>query len=733
MRLIGLGVFTGTGLFLEIALTRYLSVLYYPPYVFTVISLAILGIGLGAALAAWRSRLRDEAYLAIYSVLAGAGTLVFVVYSVLLPGVQWLLFPLVVPPFFFGGLMISTVFSLHPQKSTLLYMIDLAGAGLGAVLAIPVMNLVGAQNALLVAALGFGVSGVLFASRRLTVVPVGLVVIAIVLTVGSTRLGWFDVALTQLPVPKPIVGPLAASGQLIETRWDAFARTDLIAPADGAPYQLFVDGAAGSVMPPAGDTQLLIRDIGFFPFATAQPQRVLLIGSGGGLDVAFGIFAGARDITAVEVNPQSVALVREYGDYNGSLYDTANVNVIIDEGRSVLRRSSDRYDLIFLSQVITETAERSGYALTENTIYTVEAFQDYLDGLTPTGQLALKLYDELTLTRSLSLAIAALQEQDLTDAEAIQHTAAFVDPNSGLPLLIVQKRPFTRDDAIALGAVAQDVGFVPLYLPGVAAQPPLDEVEAGTITFADVVADFEANIAATTDNRPFFFQFERGIPRTLLPMVIGAVGVLVAGAALMAYRARREDHPTLQVSPFYFACLGIGFICVEIAVIQQTRLFLGAPVYAVTVVLATILIGGGVGSLLSGMWIEQKPFEISLAPAAAVAVFVPVWMLVWNTTSAGLLGQQALVRFGTTIVMLLPLALLMGIPFPTGLRAIGQAPSVHIALAWAVNGVTTVIGSVAAVAVSILLGFHAVLWLGVGVYAIAAALAFVSMRRRANA
>ncbi|MEL7236049.1 MAG: hypothetical protein AAGK74_16205, partial [Chloroflexota bacterium] len=399
---------------------------------------------------------------------------------------------------------------------------------------------------------------------------------------------------------------------------------------------------------------------------------------------------GAQQITAVEVNPQSVILTREYGDYNGDLYDTPNVNVIVDEGRSVLRRSSDRYDLIFLSQVITETAERSGYALTENTIYTVEAFEDYLDRLTPNGQLALKLYDELTLTRSLSLAIAALREQGMTDAEAIQHTAAFVDPRTNIPLLIVQNRAFTRDDALSLGAVAREVGFTPLYLPGVAAQPPLDEVETGAMTFADVVADSGANIAPTTDNRPFFFQFERGIPRTLQPLVIGAGVVLVAGAALLGFRGRQEDNATLQWSPFYFACLGIGFITVEIAIIQQTRLFLGAPVYAVTVVLATILIGSGVGSLLSGIWIEQKPFELPPLPAAAVAIFVPVWMFIWNTTGANLLAQGTLVRFGMTILVLLPLAVLMGIPFPTGLRAIGEAPGGHIAVAWAVNGITTV-------------------------------------------
>ena len=728
MRIVGLGIITGTSLFLEVTLTRYLSVLYFPPYVFTVISLAILGIGLGAALATWRAELRSGAYLTSYTLLAGLSTLLLIAYTVLLAQIQLLLFPLVMLPFLFVGLIVSTMFSLRPHMSTLLYMVDLTGAGVGAVAAIPVLNLLGAQNALFVAAVGFGVSGLFYASRRRLPLPIVLIAAAIVMIVGSSQIGWLTLDFTRLPAQKPIAQPLDDNGEIIETRWDAFARTDLVAPADGGPYQLFVDGAAGSIMPPAENTGVLVQDIGFFPFATAQPERVLVIGPGGGLDVAFGEFIESRQITAIEVNPQSVALVQAYGDYNGQLYDPNRVNIIVDEGRAMLRRSSSHYDLIFLSQVITEVAERSGYALTENTIYTVEAFQDYLDHLTPNGQLALKLYDEPTLTRSLSLAVAALRENGMTDAEAMQHTAAFLDPRSNVPLLIVQKQRFAADDALALGAVAQNIGFVPLYLPGVMAQAPLDAVESGKRTFAEVVAESDIDIAPTTDNRPFFFQFERGIPDTLLPLVIGAVTVLLVGTVFMTARMTREKRPVLRWSPFYFASLGIGFICIEIAVLQQTRLFLGSPLYAVTVVLATILIGGGIGSLLSGAWINLKPDELSALPALALAVFVPLWLLIWQNTSTNLLAQNTLVRFGIVILLLFPLAVLMGIPFPTGLRALSEAANNHIALAWAVNGITTVIGSVAAVVVSILLGFSAVLWLGVGMYVLAAVFAYRASR-----
>ena len=271
---------------------------------------------------------------------------------------------------------------------------------------------------------------------------------------------------------------------------------------------------------------------GFFPFATNQPEDILVIGPGGGLDVWFGLFVEAQSIRAVEVNPASVDLVRGYAEYNGGLYDQPSVEVLVDEGRSILERDDRQYDLIFLSQVITETSERGGYALTENTVYTVEAFETYLDHLTRDGQIALKLYDELTLTRALSIAIKTFNARGLSDAEALQHIAAYTDPATRLPLLVIQRAAFSEDDSLALGAVANQVGFEPLFLPGVIANPPLDAVVSGERSYADIVAESEADISAPTDDRPFFFQFERGLPGTLRELLWASAAILLLGGGL---------------------------------------------------------------------------------------------------------------------------------------------------------------------------------------------------------
>ena len=474
-------------------------------------------------------------------------------------------------------------------------------------------------------------------------------------------------------------------------------------------------------MPPAVDNDFLWNDIGFFPFATEQPQRVFLIGPGGGLDVWFALQSGAAEIVGVEVNPTSVDLVTEYAAYNGGLYENPQVDIIVDDGRSVLQRHDSQYDLIFLSQLVTLAAERSGYSLVENDAYTVEAFGEYLDHLTPNGQIGIKLYDEPTLTRALSTALAAFRQRGLTDQEGLQHIIALLDGNAQppIPLLVISKTPFSRDDVLSLGAVAQQVGFTPLFLPGVLAQPPLDGVAAGTISFAEVIAEADDDLSPTTDNRPFFYQFERGIPQTLRPLLWGVLVVLLVGLVLLIWYQRQTAVGRLSMSaPIYFAGLGLGFILVEIGVIQQTRLFLGHPTTATTVVLATLLIGGGLGSGLAGQWVKGSRFAAN--PPLAVILLLAVWLLLWPWLRGQFAGAELAVRVLIVVLTLLPLSLAMGMPFPLGLRAVAAKNQRQVALAWAVNGVMSVAGSVLAVAVAILWGFTAVLLIGGLAYGVVA-------------
>lgn len=734
-RFITLALLSGASLLLEISLTRIFSVVFYPPYVFAVLALAILGIGLGAALATWRARLRAAEMPPLYIVLIGVTALLLLGTTILTAAndLRPLLVILLILPYFFIGLALTSIFSNHAAESTTLYMADLLGAGLGAALAIPIMDAVNPLNGALVAIVLFGLAAYSAHPRGLPLLQIAFTLFVLVLLGGNLVAKWFTLDITTLYTEKPVQEGLGLLGQVIETRWDSFARTDLIEPGDGGPLRLYLDGAAGSIMPPAQSNDFLLRDIGFFPFATDQPEKVLIVGPGGGLDVWFALRSGAQEIVAVEVNPQSVALVEEYASYNGDLYAAPNVKIVVDEGRSLLQRDKTLYDLIFLSQVVTLTAERTGYALTENTIYTVEAFREYLAHLTPDGVIALKLYDDITAERALSTILAALREEGMSDAEGLRHLLVLADPSNEppIPLLMLRKSAYTRDDSLVYGRILRDLNFTPLFLPELWIQPPLDAIWDGTKTFSAVVADSDSDISPTTDNRPFFYQFERGLPADLQILWAILAAVALGASLLLVYSQRTLTLRSLRITPLYFAGLGIGFIMIEVALIQQTRLFLGHPTLAVTTTLGTLLIGGGIGSGIAGRWLAKR-LPIALLISALVFILL-LWMLLWPGLSQSLLGADLMLRLLSVMLSLLPLALLMGMPFALGLRAVGTISTQQVALAWAVNGVATVLGTVGAVTLAILSGFNAVLLAGAAAYLLAAVFAHFSLRNLSTA
>ena len=722
-RLLGTAILSASALLLEIALTRLFSVIFFPPYVFLIISVAILGIGIGAAIAALRPALTQRIGLTLGSLAAAFSTILLLLFGVsgVATELNVILLILLALPYVCFGWVLSALFSAHASASRVLYMSDLLGAGGGALLAIPLMNRFGAVNVILLAALGFALAALYFAlgrERMLAVIGVGVTGIAFAINAGSPFL---EVDPAKLTNEKPIVAALSDGGVVLQTRWDAFARTDLVDPGAGRPLRVYVDGGAASVMPTERARRELMGDIGFFPFATEQPESVFIIGPGAGLDVFFALNSGAGRIAAVEVNAASIALVEAWRGYTGALYDRPEVEVIVDDGRSALRRTRQKYDLIYLSQVVTLAAERGGYALSENTIYTEEAFADYLDHLEAGGQIALKLYDEVTLTRAVSTALAALRRRGLDDQQALPHLMAFIDGASSppAPLLLVGASAFSKDDSLVLGAIARDVGFKPLLLPYVLVQPPLDAVASGAAPFDAIIAESDADISPATDDRPYFFQFEKGIPSSLIQPLALAAAAIAAVALAIVRGLRAGERPTQRGYPLLFAMLGIGFITLEIYAIQQTRLFLGHPTIAITLVLVTFLVGGGIGSglsqAISSGWIARRP---QLATAAIVMLAI-IWAWLWSPLSDHFQAQGLVARGSIAALSLLPLALCMGAPFPQALTLVGNEGGRQVALAWSVNGLMTLVGSVAAVALSITVGFSAVLWLGAAAYALA--------------
>ncbi|MEZ4717392.1 MAG: hypothetical protein R2851_15100 [Caldilineaceae bacterium] len=678
MKSFGVALLAAGGLMLEIGLTRLFSTLYYPPYVFVVLSLAVLGIGLGAGLVAWRPALARAELIPWYAGGASVTALLVTAFLLTWPdlGGGAIQFGLTALPFLGLGMTLSALFSLDAAHSPAYYRADLVGAGVGAALTLPLLDTVGVVNGLVAAALLPALAGLLLAGTLRTPVTVVAAAGAALLLVNIARpvlaLDW-----ARAPTAKPVLDSLAGSGRLLASTWDSFARTDLVDPGDGRPYELYMDGAAGSVMPPAAGDPALWRDIGLFPFATEQPSHVFIIGPGGGADVWFAVQGRAEEIVAVEVNAASVDMVRAFGDYNGDLYARPDVRVVVDEGRHVLTREDAAYDLIFLSHVLTQAAERTGFTLVENRALTVEAFATYLEHLRPGGQLALKLYDEPTLTRALATALTVLRGQGMDDAQALQHVMVFLDgaADPAVPLLLVRNAPFTRDDSLSLGAVARQVGFTPLFLPQVLADPPLDAVVSGAQTFAAVLAASDGNLAPTTDDRPFFYLFEPGLPsqlRRLLWALLAVVVVGIAGVIRMQRRlapeARFPGHPSTSARWAWASC------------------WWRSPSSSRPRVCSAIRPGrdGGAGRAAGHGRCGQRGARracprCAWAPAA-VALAVVAWLLPWPLPAPRAIGGRAAARSGD-VAGTCARGVFMGAPFPLGLRQVGAVDRRQVALA----------------------------------------------------
>ena len=751
--LAGIWLISLAGMTLEITLSRVFSVLFFYHYAFAILSIAMLGIGLGAALvhrrrsvpAPGRSLLHAQALTLLASIAALALALTLIA-TVSIDG-RLLLAAAASIPYLLLGMTLATLFTAWPGASPSLYAADLVGAGLGAAAAIPLLNWLGGLDALLFIVLLFAVGSLLFglasgqSMKPLLAIGSG----AMVLVVATLFvLGGLDLDMGRLATPKPLTQQLQQSPQsrIVYTHWDAFARTDLLeSRADPWRKEVYINGAAGSIMPrlpsSADDEQRVTDDLGFFPFASSPPGRVFVLGPGGGKDVLFALLAGSQDVTAIEVSPGVVQAVQRYADYNGGLFDHPYVTVAVDEGRSYLRRSGAQFDLISLSEVIALTAERGSYILAENYAYTVEALHDYLDALAPGGRIALKLYDEYTLTRAFTTAITALRERGLDEATATRRIVVLLDPSllseeapfRG-PLLILYRDPVSPQAAEELLGDIRQAGYIPLFVPHVHERPPLSVLASGQTTLQQLIEGFaRADVSPTTDDRPFFYEFRPGLPEVLRQLLV-VLGIVTRLGLVYLLLAARRNALTPRPGVFwsltlYFALLGVGFMLIELAVIQQLTLFLGHPTTALTVSLFAALISSGLGSLTAGRLGRARTQRTLLFSALLSGLLALTYTGLIPLLTDALLALALPARIVTAMAIIFPLFFALGMPFPLGLQVAGRrAGSSMVPLVWGVNGVTSVIGSVAGIALAMLGGFGTVLAAGGLLYLAIALLAW---------
>ncbi len=745
----GIFLISAAALLLQVTLTRIFSVAIWYHFAFLVVSVALFGFGASGTFLALRQRhaLSPEHLpwtaggfgLSALVAYVGTNAIPFEPFRIAAEPVQLAYFLavdiLLTLPFFFAGLTVALILRLWPVHAGRLYAWDLVGAALGSLLVFATLPLAGARGAVAVAAmLGFASAGTFARGARARTTAAALAGASAILVAAPSVLP--DV---RIDASKPLVVEIANQGRVVFSKWNALSRIDVVERPGVDPMILIDSAAKTSIARPAGASGPYQRDISTLAYRVAQAPKVAIIGSGGGMDVQNALALGARHVTCVEINPIIIDLVTtRYREHVGAIFEDPRVSLVRDEGRSFIERTRDAFDVVQLTLIDTWAAGASGaYSLTENYLYTTDAFRAYLDRLTPDGMLAItRWYYEAP--RLATLGRAALESMGVAEP---QRCALVIERGISTAFLL-KRRPFTPAEVASARAFAAEIGADVLYDPTRPGMESFYDVFFAQPDPAELLAAMPERLDPVGDDDPFFFLMARWsnidlgalsrVPRSstfLEPLVvpvgqIALAAALVVGAVLsvtllaIALASRTVPHSGRWRWLTYFLGLGLAFIIVEVVLMQRFALFLGHPTYSVTVVLFAILLFSGLGSAWSGrrsgaLAHVARPVAIALPIAIVFLTFV-----VPPLTSA-LIGMSLPIRLAIATLVIAPVAFCMGMPFPIGIRAAAAEDSGLVAWAWAANGCASVIGSVAAVLGAITWSFSVMLLVAGAIYVLA--------------
>jgi hypothetical protein len=730
--LVGIGLVAGCALALQVLLTRLFSAVLFYHFGFLAISLALLGTGVGGLLLyvrpSWFEHRPLTESLSRWSALLAA--LLVVVPFVLVRldysfdgsvttgfalnlGAACVLAAL---PFTAAGIAIALVIRAYAGSfAGRVYSADLVGAGLGAAAVVPVMWI--ADPATLTVALGAlaALASLLFGGARRLAGAVLLAAVALTAVSAATSLYHLD------PVTK---------GRTIADRWTPLSRVVGYPPRPGSRYALlFYDRVyapvpiyrPGAPYPDGRQLGLIPQSIGY---GLTGPGRALVIGGGGGRDIFNALSAGQRQVDVIELNQGIVDVVdHDLRRYSGSPYTLPHVSTEVGDGRSLLAARDTRYDQIHIGFTDTLSANSAtAFALTENNLYTTEAFDEYFDHLRPNGILNVSRLYRLVGDEALRATVLTLEALRKRGAAQPERNVVVLLGHDILGELfgtvLARPRPWTAAELARLRSLAARDGVQVAMAPGGPYRLEWAGLHAAPSP-ASFCASYRMDVCAPTDDKPFFFNMRRlgdigtapppGYlysvdPFRVLILTLGILAVLCAiGFVLPLLAVRRAGRPSAGALSF-FAFIGLGFLLLEVVLIQRFVLFLGFPTYALSVVLFALLVFTGLGALLAER-LGGPARRVLVRALAAVTVLTAVAAFGLQPLLRGLIDLPFPARVAAAVLLLAPAGVGMGMAMPIGLkRLVGLYPA-GVPWAWAVNGLTSVLASALAVAIAITAGF----------------------------
>jgi hypothetical protein len=742
----------------EITITRVLSVMLWYHFAFLAISLAMLGLG---APGIWFTLKKPGARALETSLVLSAGMMPVSIIALLKgseflprfwgvlpqfaafanPQILLVIVCLLAPMLCLGSAVCLLLMSADGREIGRMYAADLIGATAGALVVVPLMDVVPTPH--IVAGAGF-----LPLVAAVLVMPKPRALVVGVLG-ASIAMCLFAREPLRLRVAKSYVEP----DNLLYVKWTPTARItihpDIFYVKDpkagfgwgmGWNYepkplqQLWIeqDASAGTPITHLETTPAalghLFYDVTSVGYQLRRPERVCIVGAGGGRDILSALKAGATHVDAVELNGHIVdALSGPFREFSGDVYHLPGVQAVVGEGRSFLTHSDGNYDFIQISLIDSWAATAAGaFALSENYLYTVEALRLYLRRTAPGGIVSISRWmsgdRQLEGARLAELASKALRLEGVADPA--RHVVVFQAWDVGT--FLISRAPFDDARMAKLDAIAEERGFRRRW-------PVPEDTDHETVV-ASVMAEGSTkyakeglDLSASTDDRPFFFQtvslFGKVDPEyfatlsnnehsvALLRMLLWVVGALtlVLFFTPFVFGSRMRRTPGLWYGSGYFLCIGLGFMLVEVPWMQRFVLFLGHPSYASTVVLTSLLLGAGIGSSVAA---RLDPRTVKW-----LGLLVPGVLLVLNLTLFALfdatLGLPFFVRILVSAAVLVPTGFLMGFPFPLGMASWSEE---HKPWLWAINGAASVLASVFSLALSIEVGFTMATTFGIAFY-----------------
>jgi len=765
--LAGLSLTSFATLLLELSLTRLFSVVLFYHFAFLAISIALLGLGAGGVFAyLLKPRLAQIPTRTLGARLCMANAVIIVVVLEIVLHVPVALdvtgknfFRLTVLylsaaiPFFLTGLLFSVVFARETTRIPRLYGADLCGGALACLAVVPLLNWLGGPNVIIAAGIALAGAGMIWAESGAIRRNAGLLALALI-------------ALTAANFSGRLIDVVYAKGMFRNPAWVEFARWNALSRVEvdrqGQAKAIVIDADASTYIMNADVSHwqgtVWEHNLMSAPPALANVLRphgnYAIIGPGGGVDVLRAVANGSASVTGIEINPIIATTIMRgrYADYAQHLYERPDVHIHVTDGRSYLRSTPQHFDVVQMTLVDTWASTAAGaFALSENNLYTVEAFGEYFDHLNPDGIIAITRWEfrePREALRVVSVAMEALHRLGIANPERNFIVAAQGSlDEDGIPVVVLAKKSaFTPEEEAAVNQHFDRYSELePLYLPSQPGDNPFSRLIASNDPYA-FARGYAYNVSPVTDNAPFFFFTlkagqilgQKGLRRGIdwkvnlgvlvlsLVLVISCIAVLaflVLPLALRHGSSRQSPLPLL-----YFVAVGLGYILVEIAFIQRFVLFLGHPTYALTVVIFLLLLSSGAGSLLSRVWLPSA--EMGWLPLLLVVITLTIYVFLLPSRLAALVGMSIEYRLLVSGVLLIPLGFIMGMPFPTGLRALAASPVPEfpaggaacdnaVEWAWAMNAAASVLGSVLAMVIAIQFGLTVTLACGAAAYVLA--------------